>query len=51
MHSVDSIEGNAKPGVKFWGAITDIYNNIIKSHCQRAAKNLKPIILLEPKQS
>jgi hypothetical protein len=34
MHSVDCIEGNTKPGVKFWGAIADTYNNNIDLHHQ-----------------
>jgi hypothetical protein len=41
MHSVDCIEGNAKAGVKFWGAIADTYNNTIEPHRQRTQKNLK----------
>jgi hypothetical protein len=31
---MDSIEGNAKPGAKFWGAITDTYNITTEPHHQ-----------------
>jgi hypothetical protein len=41
MNSVDCIEGNAKPGVKFLGAIANTYNSITDEHCQRTPKNLK----------
>jgi hypothetical protein len=39
--SVDCVEGNTKPGAKFYGVITDIYNNTIDVHHQRTPKNLK----------
>jgi hypothetical protein len=32
MHSVDCIEGNVKPGVKFWGVIADFYNSTTDPH-------------------
>jgi hypothetical protein len=41
MHSVDCVEGNAKPGVKFWGAIADTYNSTTDAHRQRTPNNLK----------
>jgi hypothetical protein len=41
VHSVDCIEVNFKSGVKFWGAISDSYNNITEVHRHRTAKNLK----------
>jgi hypothetical protein len=41
MHSVDPIEGNAKPGARFWGAIADTYNTTTEPHRQRTSKNLK----------
>jgi hypothetical protein len=41
MYSVDCIEGNDKPGAKFWGAIADSYNNTTNLHRQRILKNLK----------
>jgi hypothetical protein len=41
MHSVDCIEGNVKPGLKFWGAIADTYNNTTDTHRQQIPKNLK----------
>jgi hypothetical protein len=41
MHSVDCIEGNAKPEEKFWGVIADTYNNNTDVHHQRTPKNLK----------
>jgi hypothetical protein len=40
-HSVDCIEGNAKPEVKFWGAIADTYNSTTDLHHQWTPKNLK----------
>jgi hypothetical protein len=41
MHSVDCIEGNAKSGIKFLGAIVESYNNNTDLHRQRTSKNLK----------
>jgi hypothetical protein len=41
MHSVDCNEGNAKHGMKFWGAIADSYNSTTDPHCQRTLNNLK----------
>jgi hypothetical protein len=41
MLSVDCIKGNAKPGVKFWGVVTDSYNSTTDSHQQWTPKNLK----------
>jgi hypothetical protein len=41
MHSVDCIEGNTKPGAKFWGAIADTYNSTTELHRQCTLKNLK----------
>jgi hypothetical protein len=41
MHSMDGIEGNTKPGAKFWGAIADTYNNTTDAHRQVTSKNLK----------
>jgi hypothetical protein len=38
---MDCIEGNAKPRVKFLGAIANTYNSITDEHCQRTPKNLK----------
>jgi hypothetical protein len=41
VHYMDCINGNAKPGVKFWGAIADTYNSTTDAHHQRTLKNLK----------
>jgi hypothetical protein len=41
MHSVNCIEDNSKSGIKFWGAITDSYNNNTKMHHHHTVKNLK----------
>jgi hypothetical protein len=38
---VGCIEGNAKHGVKFCGAIADSYNSTTNLHRQRILKNLK----------
>jgi hypothetical protein len=43
MHSVDCIDDNDKPGVKFWGAITDTYNSTTEPHRQQTLKNLKDL--------
>jgi hypothetical protein len=40
MHSVDCIEGNSKSGVKFWGVITDSYNNTTEAHHHHTVNNL-----------
>jgi hypothetical protein len=41
MHFMDCIEGNTKPGAKFWGVIADSYNSTTDPHRQRTPKNLK----------
>jgi hypothetical protein len=41
MHSVDCIEGNVKPGAKFWGGIAYYYNSTTDPHYQGTLKNLK----------
>jgi hypothetical protein len=41
MHFMDCIEGNAKPGVKFWGAIANTHNSTTETHHQLTLKNLK----------
>jgi hypothetical protein len=41
MHSVDPIEGNVNPGARFWGVITDTYNNTTEPYHQHTVKNLK----------
>jgi hypothetical protein len=41
MHSVDCVEGNAKPRAKFWGAKAGTYNSTINVHHQQTLNNLK----------
>jgi hypothetical protein len=41
MHSMDCIKGNAKPGVRFSGAIANTYNITTDLHRQQTLKNIK----------
>jgi hypothetical protein len=38
---MDCIEGNVKPGAKFWSVIDATYNNTTEPHRQQTLKNLK----------